>query len=123
MKTILIIEDDCDTVAKMTVALEGLGTVTACTRSDEGMGPMPSKEEVEKMIAGADVILLDGDLGSQTPFKGKDLFPLCGGKKVIGISTHFPFGKVNYGMKNSLTFGDSPENQKFRTLVSGQVQE
>ena len=85
------------------------------------MAKMPPREEVEKLIAEADVILLDGDLGLSTPYKGRDLFPLCDGKKVIGISTHFTFGEVNYGMKDALTFGDSPENQKFRTLVSGQV--
>jgi hypothetical protein len=121
MKTILIIEDDSDIVRKMTIALAGLGTIVACT-TGRGMKPMPVKEEVERMIAEANVILLDADLGSRNSYQGKDLFPFCAGKKVIGISTHFSFGEVNYCRKNLLTFGDSPENQKFRTLVSDQIQ-
>ncbi len=124
MKTILIIEDDENIVRKMTLALEGLGAIACCTMADQGFKPMPSLEQVEKMITEADIILLDGDLGSRTPYGGQDLFLLCHGKKVIGISTNlsFSFGKINYRRKNNLTFSDSIENQKFRTLVLDQLQ-
>ncbi len=122
MKTILIIEDHHDIARKMAESLTGLGSIVCCTKPKKVFSQMPSLDEVKKMIAEADIVLLDGDLGS-TPYKGKDLLSLCEGKKVIGISTHFSFGEVNYRMKNYLTFGDSPENQKFRTLVSSQIQE
>lgn len=108
---ILIIEDAGFVARCMAEALKELGEVVLCTKSPE----MPPLDEVKRLIGEADVVLLDHELN--TAYTGKDLYPYCKGKKVIGISSTFEFGTSYQGCKKSMT-GSPQRIQQFKEFVS-----
>ena len=95
MKKILIIEDMQEYREGLQEAIADLGHVIVCPENGTAM---PPREEIIKMIQDSDIILLDDDFGF-CRFKGRDLFPFCKGKSVIGISAAYKFGEKNFTAK------------------------
>ena len=109
---ILIVEDDYDTAQALKDVLEDLGQVTVCSINLDTF-VMPPREEVVKLIADVDVILLDNDLS--TSYTGKDLLSDCRGRHVIGTSTHSTLGSTNFRFKEAI--GEPEHREELRTLV------
>jgi len=126
MKRILIIEDVNKNAKALENAIQGLGEIVLCTMPnfnevrDFKKMVMPSEEEAVRLISEADIILMDCELGTKTPYSGKELLPHCRGKKVIGISRLIVEDcEKNFGGKELLNDDQFPdEADKLRKLVS-----
>ena len=82
---------------------------------------MPPKEKVVDAIKQADFILLDGQICRE--YDGKQLLPLCKGKKVLGISTQFDLGDHNWFGKDRLTSSNKAQNQDAAMSLKEKVEQ
>lgn len=116
---ILIIEDEFHFSEKLRQTLQDMGEVVTCI--DDYGTEMPSIEKVIGLIEEADLILLDADLGP-CHYYGEDLLPYCTKKKVIGISSAFELGPINFTYKQELLHEKNGYYKKrLRSLVRSTI--
>jgi len=107
MTRILLIEDNEDLVAEMLGLLRLIPdtTIDVCmpvkpAELEFGRERMPELNEVKRIIKNYDIILLDGVYAedSNCEYSGRDIFPSCEGKLVLGISSDrkMKFGPFNF---------------------------